>query len=641
MTHFWIGQFIIAVPVLYLIYRTNYLESLRHAYRFLIAALWIGGIVIYWRRGLPMDLEAYFQVGAITTTMYVLLVAFRMERLIRRTREEEELSLELAQNINSLADFAKIRIGSEGYPYISDKNDSMKMIGKFCDVIGVKEDEEIDSVWRLIHHIENNSRFEEIKSEIASKKYLCKFSGDRKKDEDDRLKTDGALRSVVWQMENLLDAVLHAEEAGIDKEKIKELEDLVKNWTHYSFTNYSIMKLYYISQNADVTFHEKLHEKLTDGTFTKHINIENQDKCQSMAYILGQSILIRHQLEKFDKADHRYPEKLRLDYIHTKSHLRQMRQVECDYQANNQGDEKYECIKTIQEIESDMDKFVNSKKQGANLGELITLAFLGCVAGAFLWFGVPVIEDAGAPFIAAIEVFAISLVAAMVFLFVNLLDLENDRKTAIMGQSFDLRRLTKIASSPMMQHVPFHHRRIVFGTTFPKYGGIQRYNDALNVLSILFGSTYSDENKLKVMILANRTNLDGRTDLDDITYLNDLLTKDEASLKYVFEEFKKFWKALQGDNTVKELQKKLQTELQTVLQKKSDAITPKESENIKKIIDNLHSGNVAHFFQIMNNRDEKTGEINPPPLPSTKTENVLRLALPFIVLAIDIFILIK
>ena len=667
MTHFWIGQFIIAVAVLYVICWTRRIKSVRSAYlfliaalkslkyrtkarytkfrpayRFLIAALWLGGIVIYWRRGLPMDLEAYFQVGAITTTMYVLLVAFRMERLIRRTREEEELSLELAQNINSLADFAKIRIRSEGYQHISDRNDFLKMIEKFCDDIGAQDDESVDPVWRLIHHIENNSGFEEIKQETAVEKYLRALP-DGQKDEAYRLATDPALAAVIWQMKNLHDVASHAQEAGIDELKIAELMDLVKNWTRYSFTNYNIMKLYHISQNADVTVHERLHEKLTDGTFTQYLDTENRDKCESMAYMLGQSILIRRQLEKFDKTDHGDTAKLRLDYIDTKTHLKQMREVECDYQAKTQGDENYECVETIQEIESDIDKFVNSKKQGANFGELIALAFLGYVAGAFLLFGVPVIEDTGAPIIVAVEVFAISLVAAIVFLFVNLLDLEHDRRTAIMGPSFDLRRLRKTATNRQdpMSHVPYNHRRIVFGTIFPEYGGIQRYNDVLNVLSILFGSTYSDEYKLKVMILGSKTNPDGRADLDDIAHLNGLLMKDEVSLKYVLYEFKKFWKAPQGDNTVKELQKKLQTELQ----KKSDATTPKESENVKKTIDNLHNSNVAEFFQIMNitdkNRDKKTGEINPPPPPSTTRKNVLILALPFIILAMDIFILIK
>ena len=646
MTNFWIGQFIIAVVVWYVRYRVYHPKPLRNAYKFLIAALWIGGIVVYWRGGLPMDLEAYFQVSAITTTMYVLLVAFRMERLIRRTREEEELSLELAQNINSLADFAKIRIRSEGYQHISDRNIFLKMIEKFCDDIGAQDDKSIDPVWRLIHHIENNSRFEEIKPEIAQEKYLQALP-DGRIDEAYRLATDPALAGVICQMENLHDVASHAQEAGIDKLKIAELMDLVKNWTRYSFNNYSIMKLYHISQNADVTVYERLHEKLTDGTFTQYIDTENREKCESMAYMLGQSILIRRQLEKFDKTDHGDTVKLRLDYIDVKTHLKEMREAECDYQAKNQaktqGDENYECVKTIQEIESDIDKFVNSKKQGANFGELIALAFLGCVAGAFLLLGVPVIEDTGAPIIAAVEVFAISLVAAMVFLFVNLLDLEYDRRTAIMGQSFDLRRLRRNLTDRQhpMSHVPYHHRRIVFGAIFPKYGGVQRYNDVLSFLSILFSSKILDEDKLKLMIHNNI--------MDDITSLNHLLLNDEVSLKYVFYEFEKCWNKPEGDITAK--LRELQKNWQTVLQENSDAITrPKESKNVKsknvkKIIDNLHNGDVALFFRIMDEtdktRDKKTGEINSPHPPSTKMGTVLGPALPFIVLVIDIFILIK
>ena len=52
--------------------------------------------------GFLVPAEVYYQTAVVIITMYILLVAFRAERFVRRTSYEEELSLELAQKISEI-----------------------------------------------------------------------------------------------------------------------------------------------------------------------------------------------------------------------------------------------------------------------------------------------------------------------------------------------------------------------------------------------------------------------------------------------------------------------------------------------------------------------------------------------------------
>ena len=61
----------------------------------LIVSLWFFGAIGVLFIDRALHLEIYFQTITALAVMYVLLVAFRIDRLVRRTAEEEELTLDL------------------------------------------------------------------------------------------------------------------------------------------------------------------------------------------------------------------------------------------------------------------------------------------------------------------------------------------------------------------------------------------------------------------------------------------------------------------------------------------------------------------------------------------------------------------
>ena len=61
----------------------------------LIVSLWVFGAIGVLLKDWVLNLEIYFQTITALAVMYVLLVAFRIDRLVRRTAEEEELTLDL------------------------------------------------------------------------------------------------------------------------------------------------------------------------------------------------------------------------------------------------------------------------------------------------------------------------------------------------------------------------------------------------------------------------------------------------------------------------------------------------------------------------------------------------------------------
>lgn len=71
----------------------NFEASIRTAYKALISGLWVSGLIVY--VGSPVGIPGYAEVVVFVATMFILLVSFRTERLVRRTKEEETLTLTL------------------------------------------------------------------------------------------------------------------------------------------------------------------------------------------------------------------------------------------------------------------------------------------------------------------------------------------------------------------------------------------------------------------------------------------------------------------------------------------------------------------------------------------------------------------
>lgn len=75
----------------------NFEASIRTAYKALIVGLWISGTVV--GLGDPISVSGYPEIVASVATMFILLISFRSERLVRRTKEEEAITLRLASKL--------------------------------------------------------------------------------------------------------------------------------------------------------------------------------------------------------------------------------------------------------------------------------------------------------------------------------------------------------------------------------------------------------------------------------------------------------------------------------------------------------------------------------------------------------------
>ena len=90
----------------------NFEASIRTAYKALVISLWVFGAMVYLVDGELVDSEAYLGTVGVVITMYILLVAFRLDRIVGRTRHEEELSLDVAEKLSEFIFLAKARIAS-------------------------------------------------------------------------------------------------------------------------------------------------------------------------------------------------------------------------------------------------------------------------------------------------------------------------------------------------------------------------------------------------------------------------------------------------------------------------------------------------------------------------------------------------
>ena len=76
----------------------NVKASERVAYKALMVSLWVFGTVIYFTEGYPTDVPL-----ELTVTIFILVLAFRVDRLVRRTSQEEEWVFEVFHKLESRA----------------------------------------------------------------------------------------------------------------------------------------------------------------------------------------------------------------------------------------------------------------------------------------------------------------------------------------------------------------------------------------------------------------------------------------------------------------------------------------------------------------------------------------------------------
>ena len=78
----------------------NFKAERRLAYQSLVVALWVCGVVVYFRTF--FHAPVFYETVAVVATMFVLILSFRIDRLVRRTSAEDEITLEIWQKISSL-----------------------------------------------------------------------------------------------------------------------------------------------------------------------------------------------------------------------------------------------------------------------------------------------------------------------------------------------------------------------------------------------------------------------------------------------------------------------------------------------------------------------------------------------------------
>ena len=78
----------------------NFKAERRLAYQSLVVSLWVCGVVVYFRSF--FHAPVFYETVAVVSTMFILILSFRIDRLVRRTSDEDELTLEIWQKISSL-----------------------------------------------------------------------------------------------------------------------------------------------------------------------------------------------------------------------------------------------------------------------------------------------------------------------------------------------------------------------------------------------------------------------------------------------------------------------------------------------------------------------------------------------------------
>ena len=294
----------------------------------LIVSLWVFGAIGVLFSGSALHLEIYFQTITALAVMYVLLVAFRIDRLVRRTAEEEELALDLMQTAIN------------------------------CRTIYRRDIEDVVGPWRKL----NEETMEEVEKIVIEKW-----------NETD---SDGRAKDLGMELKDMGDALA---------EDNKEL-----------FCRF----------------------------------IENEDKIKKCATDLLAGKIMTEVMKKINKD--KSVEELTTAYRLSIMSINIIEDWEWEKKkANPQGrtSDTDERIVKLKEFQIDFTKFMNSKQQGNNPSELTAIGLIGFSLVALMHLGFPEgITGVGA---FSVHLFTLFISTIVVFLFFNILDLENDRNRSL------------------------------------------------------------------------------------------------------------------------------------------------------------------------------------------------------------------
>ena len=344
----------------------------------LIVSLWVFGAIGVLFRDWVLNLEIYFQTITALAVMYVLLVAFRIDRLVRRTAEEEEFMLDLMDKAVN------------------------------CHTIYRHDVEDVIVSWRGL--------CKETKEKVEDH-VIEKLNESRKKEEGiDFMRRELANMGVelAWN-ENLHKIMLPENEK--DKSKIEKCAtDLL-----------ALRSIIEIMEKIDK---DKFEKGLTDSYHRSMADINKikrweTEKVKRSAPEMPSAKRRMQWLEKrLQEWEEENPE-LKKEFETEKAELEKQVQEWEKKKANHQKKADERIVK-FKEFQSNFTKFINSRQHGNNHTELIATGLIGFVLVALMHLGVPKegFERFGA---FSVHLFTLFTSTIVVFLFFRILDLQIDR----------------------------------------------------------------------------------------------------------------------------------------------------------------------------------------------------------------------
>ena len=119
----------------------NFEAEIRLGYKALILALWSCGTFVYFRQGVVF--YDYFNLIEVAVVIFILVLSFRTDRLVRRTTNEENNTIELQQKISA---------------FVTNKKTQKKTLNTLLQI----------SVYRSLKDLQNS--YNELKNSLATAK---------------------------------------------------------------------------------------------------------------------------------------------------------------------------------------------------------------------------------------------------------------------------------------------------------------------------------------------------------------------------------------------------------------------------------------------------------------------------------------
>ena len=426
----------------------------------LIVSLWFFGAIGVLFIDRALHLEIYFQTITALAVMYVLLVAFRIDRLVRRTAEEEELTLDL--------------MGKALYWRTIYKRDVEAVIGPWRGLSGYREKIENLVIAKKEKHLKKlaeklaKKTRKELPEEFAKNplKEIAEIFGEKyakelteqfvkgfnaqtstaladmffadiaeKLVQEYAKKTPEELAEILEEKKKEKDQssnIKYISSFGMNKEVVEEFaKELAKKFEEPSKEFEETKKENFRDRINDECAANLLAAKVMTDVMEKIDKDESEEELIN-AYrfsIMSINLIEEWEIEKANRpAQEIHDAKLQAKV--KKEEEEEAKLQELEKEKDNHQEKSDERIVKLREFQTDFTKFINSRQQGNNPSELIAIGAIGLALVALMNLGVPRegFTEYGAFYVHLFTLFTSTIV---VFLFFNILDLENDRHRSL------------------------------------------------------------------------------------------------------------------------------------------------------------------------------------------------------------------